>query len=197
MILYTYFRFFQFGKHFPRYWPSVWGIHRSPVNSPHKGQWSAPWKWSALSAKSTSFTCHMFARKLQKKCILDWANEQITIYQSVRGRRIRRTDGRPNERQDHSIGIPPCNLNPPFSRLVLQWRHNVCNGVSNHLRLDCLLNRFVRRRSKKTPAPLAFVRRIHRLPVNSPHKGPVTRKMFHFDDVIMVVHILPVCFAIN
>ena len=26
-------------KHFPRYWPSVWGIHRSPVNSPHKGQW--------------------------------------------------------------------------------------------------------------------------------------------------------------
>ena len=26
-------------KHFPRYWPFVHGIHRSPVNSPHKGQW--------------------------------------------------------------------------------------------------------------------------------------------------------------
>ena len=26
-------------KHFPRYWPFVWGIHRSPVHSPHKGQW--------------------------------------------------------------------------------------------------------------------------------------------------------------
>ena len=26
-------------KHFPRYWPFVWGIHRWPVNSPHKGQW--------------------------------------------------------------------------------------------------------------------------------------------------------------
>ena len=25
-------------KHFPRYWPFVWGIHRSPVTSPHKGQ---------------------------------------------------------------------------------------------------------------------------------------------------------------
>ena len=25
--------------HFPRYWPFVRGIHRSPVNSPHKGQW--------------------------------------------------------------------------------------------------------------------------------------------------------------
>ena len=26
-------------KHFPGYWPFVRGIHRSPVNSPHKGQW--------------------------------------------------------------------------------------------------------------------------------------------------------------
>ena len=26
-------------KHFPRYWPFVRRIHRSPVNSPHKGQW--------------------------------------------------------------------------------------------------------------------------------------------------------------
>ena len=26
-------------KNFPRYWPFVRGIHRSPVNSPHKGQW--------------------------------------------------------------------------------------------------------------------------------------------------------------
>ena len=26
-------------KHFPHHWPFVRGIHRSPVNSPHKGQW--------------------------------------------------------------------------------------------------------------------------------------------------------------
>ena len=26
-------------NHFPRYWPFMRGIHRSPVNSPHKGQW--------------------------------------------------------------------------------------------------------------------------------------------------------------
>ena len=26
-------------KHFPRYWPFLWGIHRGPVNSPHKSQW--------------------------------------------------------------------------------------------------------------------------------------------------------------
>ena len=30
-------------KHFLRYRPFVWGIHRSPVNSPHKGQWLRGW----------------------------------------------------------------------------------------------------------------------------------------------------------
>ena len=69
----------------------------------------------------------------------------------------------------------------------LQWRHNGRDGVSNHQRLDCFLSRLFRRRSKKhqSSASLAFVRGIHRWPVNSPHKGPVTRNMFPFDDVIM------------
>ena len=40
-------------------------------------------------------------------------------------------------------------------------------------------------RKHQSSASLAFVRGIHRSPVNSPHKGPVTRKMFPFDDVIM------------
>ena len=40
-------------------------------------------------------------------------------------------------------------------------------------------------RKHESSASLAFVRGIHRRPVNSPHKWPVTRKMFPFDDVIM------------
>ena len=40
-------------------------------------------------------------------------------------------------------------------------------------------------RKYQSSALLAFVRGVHRLPMNSPHKGPVTRKMFSFDDVIM------------
>ena len=44
----------------------------------------------------------------------------------------------------------------------------------------------VDQRKHQSSASLAFVRRIHRWPVNSPHKWPVTRKMFPFDDVIMV-----------
>ena len=40
-------------------------------------------------------------------------------------------------------------------------------------------------RNHQSSASLAFVRGIHRSPVNSPHKRPVPRKMFPFDDVIM------------
>ena len=42
-------------------------------------------------------------------------------------------------------------------------------------------------RKHESSASLAFVRGIHRGPVNSPHKWPVTRKKFPFDDVIMFV----------
>ena len=91
--------------------------------------------------------------------------------------------------------------------LSLQWHHNECNVISSHQPHDCLLNYLFSHRSKKTTklcitglcvcsctdqrkhqsyASLAFVRGIHRWPVNSPYKGPVTRKMIPFDDVIMV-----------
>ena len=43
----------------------------------------------------------------------------------------------------------------------------------------------VDQRKHQSSAWLAFVRGIHRWPVNSPHKGPVMRKIFPFDDVIM------------
>ena len=74
------------------------------------------------------------------------------------------------------------------SLFVLQWRHNGSNGVSNHQPHDCLLNRLFSNRWKKhrSSSSLASVRGIHRWPVISPHKGPVTRKMFQFDDIIMI-----------
>ena len=42
-------------------------------------------------------------------------------------------------------------------------------------------------RKHQISASLAFVRGIHRWPANCPHKGPVTRKTFPFDDVIMIL----------
>ena len=74
----------------------------------------------------------------------------------------------------------------------LRWRHNGRDGVSNHQPHDCLLNRLLRRRSKKTSKfrVTGLCVGIHRGPVNSPHKWPVTRKMFPFDDVIMFCFVL-------
>ena len=45
----------------------------------------------------------------------------------------------------------------------------------------------VDQRKHQWSALLAFVRWIHRWPVNSPHKGPVTRKMFTSNGVIMSI----------
>ena len=46
-------------------------------------------------------------------------------------------------------------------------------------------------RKHQSSASLAFVRGIHQWPMNSPHKGPVTRKMFPFDYVIILTLVVP------
>ena len=71
--------------------------------------------------------------------------------------------------------------------LSLQWRHNGHDNISNHQPHDCLFNRLFRRRSKKTSKLSITGLCAGNSPgrVNSPHKWPVTRKMFPFDDVIM------------
>ena len=60
--------------------------------------------------------------------------------------------------------------------------------LRQNLHHHCLLNRLfgqIKENLKAPRASPAFVRGIHRSPVNSPHKLPITRKMFPFDDVII------------
>ena len=66
-----------------------------------------------------------------------------------------------------------------------QWRYNGRDSVSNHQPHDYLLNGLFRRRSKKTSKLRVSGLCAGNSPVNSPHKWPVTWKMFPFDDVIM------------
>ena len=78
----------------------------------------------------------------------------------------------------HQICIKKLNKTtqrPWWSYRTLQWGYNGLDGVSNHQPHHCLLNRLFRRISKETS----------KLRVNSPHKWPVTRKIFPFDGVIM------------
>ena len=88
-----------------------------------------------------------------------------------------------------SFGDNICTLKiySMFCPSTLHWRHNDHDGISNHQSHGCLLNRLFRRRSKKTSKLRVTDLCVGNSPgpVNSPHKGPVARKMFPFDDVIM------------
>ena len=77
--------------------------------------------------------------------------------------------------------IVQCFTYSMVSMLTLHWYRNERDGVTNHQLHDCLLNRLFRHRSKETSklCVTGLCEGIHRWPVNSPHKGPVTRKCFH------------------
>ena len=53
-------------KHFLRFWPFVWGIHRSLVNSPHKGQWRRALMYSLFCARINSWVNNREAGDLRR-----------------------------------------------------------------------------------------------------------------------------------
>ena len=71
---------------------------------------------------------------------------------------------------------------------TLRWRHIGCDSVSDRQPHDCLLNRLFRRRSKKASKLRVTGLCAGNSPGNGefPHRWPVTRKMFPFDDIIMI-----------
>ena len=62
----------------------------------------------------------------------------------------------------------------------------VCQITASRFFTQALIQAHIKEKNQSF-ASLALVRGIHRWPVNSPHKGPVTRKMFPFDDLIMIL----------
>ena len=74
----------------------------------------------------------------------------------------------------------------------LRWRHYGRDSVSNHQPLEVysIIYSEADQRKHQSSSSLAFVWGFHRGPVNSPHKWPVMRKMFPFDDVIMTARLL-------
>ena len=53
-------------KHFPRYWLFVRGIHRSPMNSPHKGQWRGALMFSFIFVRTSSWVNNREAGGLRR-----------------------------------------------------------------------------------------------------------------------------------
>ena len=79
------------------------------------------------------------------------------------------------------------HMNKP---LPLQWRHRgpIASKIISLTSVFSTVYPGADQGKHQSSASLAFVPGIHRRPVNSSHKWPVTRKMFPFDDVIMQKH---------
>ena len=84
------------------------------------------------------------------------------------------------------LSKPQCD-NRPRVVVTLQWRHNgaIAFQITSLTIVYSIVYSDADQRKHQSCASLAFVRGIHRGPMNSPHKWPVTRKLFPFDDVIM------------
>ena len=77
----------------------------------------------------------------------------------------------------------------PNARILTDYNYVIMGAMESQITSLAIVytavNSDADQRKHQSSASLAFVRGIHRGPVNSPHKGPVTRKMVPFDDVIM------------
>ena len=67
-------------KHFPRYWPFVWGIHWSTVNSPHKGQWRGALMFSLICAWTNPWVNNRDSGDLRRHC----AHYDVAVIPTVR-----------------------------------------------------------------------------------------------------------------
>ena len=72
---------------------------------------------------------------------------------------------------------------PLYSDIIMSMMASQITGISIVYPTICS---GTDQRKHQSSASLAFVRGIHWWPVNSPHKGLVTRKIFSFDDIIML-----------
>ena len=83
-----------------------------------------------------------------------------------------------------------CRLISNFLRKTWHYNDVIMGALTSHITSLTIVYSTVYsgadQRKHQSSASLAFVWGIHRWPVNSPHKYPVTRKMFPFDDVIVV-----------
>ena len=66
-------------KHFPRYWPFVRGIHRSPMTSQHKGQWRGALMFSLIGTRINGWVNNGVAGDLRRYR----AHYDVTVIQEV------------------------------------------------------------------------------------------------------------------
>ena len=128
----------------------VWGIHRGPVNSPHK--WPVTRKMYPFDDVIMTWISRS---SMWKNSIYHYLHAPCLCWQMI----------------EHYGDITMGSMPSQITNLTIIVYSTVYSGADQ--------------RKHQSSVSLAFVRGIHRGPVNSPHKWPVTRKIFPFDDVIM------------
>ena len=166
-------------KHFPRHWPFVRGIHRSPVNSPHKGQWRGSLMFSLIwihgwvnnreAGNLRRYRAHydvtlMCVKNvfISLKTVKRYINFIVIIL--IGTPVLQYTKKWPARGPFRYSGVIMGTMASQITSLTIVYS-TVCLGADQ--------------RKHQSSASLAFVMGIHRWSVTSPHKGPVTRKCFH------------------
>ena len=95
-------------------------------------------------------------------------------------------------RYKHHLAI--CDISPAKYFVIFHYNDVITGAIASQITsLEIVYSTVypgVDQSKPQSSASLAFVRGIHRGPVNSPHKWPVTRKISPFDDVIMSIQLL-------
>ena len=118
-----------------------------------------------IHGSSTSMVCPMLTKSEQMSAWHFFNYQQIFLYDIVRGKLLMHLQ------QCHYCDVKTSAMASRITGVPIVCS-TVCSGADQ--------------RKHQSSAWLAFVRGIQLWPVDSPHNGPVTRKMFSFDDVIML-----------
>ena len=94
-----------------RYCPFVWGIHRSPVNSPHKGQWREALMFSLICARINGWVNYDEAGDLRRPR----AHYDVTVMANI------------------LISVKESVVSPPCESYFILYYTITANGISNVL----------------------------------------------------------------
>ena len=135
---------------FPRYWPFVRGIHRSPVNFPHKGQWRGALMYSLICTRINGWGNNGDASELRYRVTPDHVltgtrAPPVSIWRRYKDKEL----------------VRPAYL---YNRNPILGRHIILRRSPAVFHDDVI-------KWKHFPRYRPFVRGIHRSLVNCPHKG--------------------------
>ena len=131
-------------KHFPRNWPSVRGIHRSPVNSPHKGQWRGALMFSLICVWINTWVNNREAgdlRRYHAHCDVTVMNCKISRVQCILIPIQNGTECEPCPDGTYNTGrfttcLPHSNCSALYNRMVLTVGDSMKDNVCGNCRLQ-------------------------------------------------------------